>query len=137
MENGSRHRKNRKGIFALTGSRAIRFMYMSPAIWFGLTLDILQKMQDEKPRFNRRLYLRTLWLARQSKIRRIKALKQVSANVYYLHELSRQLQNRASATSVLAKWRAGSCFAARVSIPPCIPISPWLLQSHSTACGWR
>ena len=34
--------------------------------------------------------------------------------------------------SAPAKWRALAAALLRVSIPPCIPISPWLLQSHST-----
>jgi predicted amidohydrolase YtcJ len=54
-----------------------------------LTLDILQKMQEEKPRFNHGFTLEHFGFSTPEQIRQIKALgAQVSANVYYLHELS-------------------------------------------------
>ena len=49
-----------------------------------LTLDILQKMQEEKPRFNHGFTFEHFGFSTPEQIRRIKALgAQVSANVYY------------------------------------------------------
>ena len=54
-----------------------------------LALDCLEKMQWEKPRFNHQFTLEHFGFSTQEQVRRIKALgAQVSANVYYLHELS-------------------------------------------------
>lgn len=54
-----------------------------------LALDCLEKMQFEKPRFNHGFTLEHFGFSTPEQIRRIKALgAQVSANVYYLHELS-------------------------------------------------
>jgi predicted amidohydrolase YtcJ len=82
-----------------------------------LTLDILQKMQDEKPRFNHGFTFEHFGFSTPEQIRRIKALgAQVSANVYYLHELSDSYAQsgigyeRASQMS-----RIGSCFAAGIN----------------------
>lgn len=82
-----------------------------------LTLDILQKMQDEKPRFNHGFTFEHFGFSTPEQIRRIKALgAQVSANVYYLHELSNSYAQsgigyeRASQMS-----RIGSCFAAGIN----------------------
>jgi hypothetical protein len=54
-----------------------------------LTLDLLEKMQAEKPRFNHGFTIEHFGFSTPEQIKRIKALgAQVSANVYYLHELS-------------------------------------------------
>jgi len=54
-----------------------------------LTLDLLEKMQQEKPRFNHGFTIEHFGFSTPEQIKRIKALgAQVSANVYYLHELS-------------------------------------------------
>ena len=54
-----------------------------------LALDCLEKMQFERPRFNHGFTLEHFGFSTPEQIRRIKALgAQVSANVYYLHELS-------------------------------------------------
>lgn len=54
-----------------------------------LTLDLLEKMQEEKPRFNHGFTIEHFGFSTPEQIKRIKALgAQVSANVYYLHELS-------------------------------------------------
>lgn len=82
-----------------------------------LALDILQKMQDEKPRFNHGFTLEHFGFSTPEQIRRIHALgAQVSANVYYLHELSDMYARqgigyeRASQMSRLA-----SCFQAGIN----------------------
>ena len=54
-----------------------------------LALDCLEKLQWEKPRFNHGFTLEHFGFSTPEQVRRIKALgAQVSANVYYLHELS-------------------------------------------------
>lgn len=54
-----------------------------------LTLDLLEKMQAEKPRFNHGFTIEHFGFSTPEQIKRIKVLgAQVSANVYYLHELS-------------------------------------------------
>ena len=54
-----------------------------------LALDCLEKVQFERPRFNHGFTLEHFGFSTPEQIRRIKALgAQVSANVYYLHELS-------------------------------------------------
>ena len=76
-----------------------------------LAIDILEKLQEEKPRFNHGFTFEHFGFSTQEQIQRIKALgAQVSANVYYLHELSDIYANqgigyeRASQIS-----RLGSC----------------------------
>ncbi len=82
-----------------------------------LTLDILQKMQDEKPRFNHGFTIEHFGFSNPEQVRRLAALGgQVSANVYYLHELSAIYSNngigyeRASQMSRLA-----SCVQAGIN----------------------
>ena len=77
-----------------------------------LTLDILEKMQFEKPRFNHGFTIEHFGFSTPEQVKRIKSLgAQVSANVYYLHELSDMYAKqgigyeRASQIS-----RLGSCF---------------------------
>ena len=77
-----------------------------------LTLDILEKMQFEKPRFNHGFTVEHFGFSTPEQIKRIKSLgAQVSANIYYLHELSDMYSKqgigyeRASQIS-----RLGSCF---------------------------
>lgn len=54
-----------------------------------LALDVLEKMQDEKPRFNHRFTIEHLGLSTPEQVRRMANLGAIaSVNVYYLHELS-------------------------------------------------
>ncbi len=54
-----------------------------------MTLDVLEKMQSEHPRFNHGFTFEHFGFSNHEQIRRIRALGgQISANVYYLHELS-------------------------------------------------
>ena len=82
-----------------------------------LTLDILQKMQDEKPRFNHGFTFEHFGFSTPEQIRRIKALgAQVSANVYYLHELSDSYaQSGIGYERASQMARIGSCFAAGIN----------------------
>ncbi|NOX51964.1 MAG: amidohydrolase family protein, partial [Gammaproteobacteria bacterium] len=82
-----------------------------------LALDILEKMQFEKPRFNHGFTFEHFGISTPEQIIRIKVLgAQVSANIYYLHELSDIYAEqgigyeRASQMSRLA-----SCFAAGIN----------------------
>jgi len=82
-----------------------------------LTLDILQKMQEEKPRFNHGFTLEHFGFSTPEQIRQIQALgAQVSANVYYLHELSDSYtQNGIGYERASQMARLGSCFRAGIN----------------------
>ena len=82
-----------------------------------LALDILQKMQEEKPRFNHGFTLEHFGFSTPEQIRQIKALgAQVSANVYYLHELSDSYtQNGIGYERASQMARLGSCFRAGIN----------------------
>lgn len=82
-----------------------------------LTLDILQKMQDEKPRFNHGFTLEHFGFSTPEQIRQIKALgAQVSANVYYLHELSDSYSQSGIGYERASQMaRLGSCFNAGIN----------------------
>jgi hypothetical protein len=54
-----------------------------------LAIDVLEKMQFERPRFNHGYTFEHFGISTPEQIKRIKALGgQISANAYYLHELS-------------------------------------------------
>ena len=54
-----------------------------------LALDTLEKLQDEKPRFNHRFTIEHFGLSTPEQVRRMASLGAIaSVNVYYLHELS-------------------------------------------------
>ena len=60
-----------------------------------LALDTLEKLQWERPRFNHGYTIEHFGFSTPEQVRRIKALgANVSANVYYLHELSRAYSER-------------------------------------------
>ncbi|NKB98392.1 MAG: amidohydrolase family protein [Pseudomonadales bacterium] len=82
-----------------------------------LTLDILEKMQFERPRFNHGFTFEHFGFSTPEQIRRIKALgAQVSANVYYLHELSDiYAQEGIGHERASQMARVGSCFAADIN----------------------
>ena len=83
-----------------------------------LTLDILQRMQDEKPRFNHGFTLEHFGFSTPEQVRRIAALgAQVSANVYYLHELSDSYASTGIGYERASQMaRLGSCFAAGINV---------------------
>jgi predicted amidohydrolase YtcJ len=78
-----------------------------------LALDCLEKMQAEKPRFNHGFTLEHFGFSTPEQIRRIKALgAQVSANVYYLHELSDMYMRKGIGYERASQMsRLGACFA--------------------------
>jgi len=82
-----------------------------------LTLDILEQMQFERPRFNHGFTIEHFGFSTPEQIKRIATLgAQVSANAYYLHELSDVYARegigyeRASQMS-----RLGACFNAGIN----------------------
>lgn len=81
-----------------------------------LAIDTLEKLQFEKPRFNHRFTLEHFGLSTPEQVHRLSKLgANVSANAYYVHELSNLYANhsvgyeRASSMS-----RIGTCFRERV-----------------------
>jgi predicted amidohydrolase YtcJ len=82
-----------------------------------LTLDVLEKMQFERPRFNHGFTIEHFGFSTPEQIRRIKALgAQVSANVYYLHELSDIYAREGIGYERASQMaRVGSCFAADIN----------------------
>ena len=82
-----------------------------------LTLDILQKMQDEKPRFNHGFTLEHFGFSTPEQIQRISSLgAQVSANVYYLHELSDSYSQTGIGFERASQMaRLGSCFRTGIN----------------------
>ncbi len=82
-----------------------------------LALDCLEKMQWERPRFNHGYTLEHFGFSTPEQIRRIKALgAQVSANVYYLHELSDIYANKGIGYERASQMsRLRSCFDAGIN----------------------
>ena len=77
-----------------------------------LTLDILEKMQFERPRFNHGFTFEHFGFSTPEQVKRIHALgAQVSANVYYLHELSDIYAREGIGWERASQMaRMGSCF---------------------------
>jgi len=82
-----------------------------------LTLDLLEKMQQEKPRFNHGFTIEHFGFSTPEQIKRIKALgAQVSANVYYLHELSDIYAKQGIGYERASQMsRLGACFQADIN----------------------
>ncbi len=82
-----------------------------------LAIDCLEKMQAEKPRFNHGFTFEHFGFSNHEQIRRIKALGgQVSANAYYLHELSDIYANQGIGYERASQMsRIGSCFASDIN----------------------
>ena len=82
-----------------------------------LTLDLLEKMQEEKPRFNHGFTIEHFGFSTPEQIKRIKALgAQVSANVYYLHELSDIYAKQGIGYERASQMsRLGACFQAGIN----------------------
>ena len=90
-------------------------LHVTGDLGLELTLDILQ-MQDEKPRFNHGFTFEHFGFSAPEQIRRIKALgAQVSASVYYLHELSDSYAQSGAGYERAAKYLASGCFAAGIN----------------------
>ena len=96
-----------------------------------LAIDTLEKLQFEKPRFNHRFTLEHFGLSTPEQVHRLSKLgANVSANAYYVHELSNLYANhsvgyeRASSMS-----RIGTCFRERV-ITSLLQILQWHQHIH-------
>lgn len=111
-----------------------------------LTLDILQKMQDEKPRFNHNFTIEHFGFSTPEQILRIKSLgAQVSANVYYLHELSDIYARQGIGWERASQMsRLGSCFANGINtavhsdftMAPAEPLnSAWVAATRKNHTG--
>ena len=77
-----------------------------------LAIDVLEKMQFERPRFNHGYTFEHFGISTPEQIKRIKALGgQVSANAYYLHELSDMYAKDAVGYERASQMaRLGTCF---------------------------
>ena len=82
-----------------------------------LTLDILAKVQFERPRFDHGFTIEHFGFSTPEQIRRIKALgAQVSANAYYLHELSDIYAREGIGYERASQMaRLGACFRAGIN----------------------
>ena len=77
-----------------------------------LAIDVLEKMQFERPRFNHGYTFEHFGISTPEQIKRIKALGgQISANAYYLHELSDMYAKDAVGYERASQMaRLGTCF---------------------------
>jgi predicted amidohydrolase YtcJ len=111
-----------------------------------LALDVLQKLQDEKPRFNHRFTIEHFGVSNLEQVRRIKDLGAiVSANVYYVHELGEAYwqksigHERASQMARLGSLeRAGIPFALHsdFTMAPAMPLnSAWVAVNRVGESG--
>lgn len=111
-----------------------------------LALDILEKVQHERPRFNHGFTIEHFGFSTPEQVTRIARLgANVSANVYYLHELSdiyARLGIGYERASQIA--RVGSCFGAGVTtafhsdftMAPAEPLnSAWVAVNRTSATG--
>jgi predicted amidohydrolase YtcJ len=83
-----------------------------------LALDTLAKLQSEKPRFNHGYTIEHFGYSTPEQVERIKALgAMVSANVYYLFELSERYATHAvSFERAYTMSRLGTCVANDVTV---------------------
>jgi predicted amidohydrolase YtcJ len=111
-----------------------------------LALDVLQKLQEEKPRFNHRFTIEHFGVSNLEQVRRIKDLGAiVSANVYYVHELGEAYwqksigYERASQMARLGSLeRAGIPFALHsdFTMAPAMPLnSAWVAVNRVGESG--
>lgn len=111
-----------------------------------LALEVLQKLQDEKPRFNHRFTIEHFGVSNPEQVRRIRDLGAiVSANVYYVHELGEAYwkesigHERASQMARLGSLeRAGVPFALHsdFTMAPAMPLnSAWVAVNRIAESG--
>ncbi|WP_121062572.1 amidohydrolase [Chachezhania antarctica] len=111
-----------------------------------LALDVLQKLQDEKPRFNHRFTIEHFGVSNPEQVPRIKDLGAIiSANVYYVHELGEAYWQksigfeRASQMARLGSVeRAGIPFALHsdFTMAPAMPLnSAWVAVNRIAESG--
>ena len=111
-----------------------------------LALDSLQKLQDEKPRFNHGYTIEHFGFSTPEQVKRLKALgASVSANVYYLYELSdRYATDGVGFERAYTMSRLGSAVAEGITTAihsdfPMAPATPlrnaWVACSRQNAAG--
>jgi predicted amidohydrolase YtcJ len=111
-----------------------------------LALDVLEKLQAEKPRFNHRFTIEHFGVSNPEQVRRMKDLGAiVSANVYYVHELGEAYwintigYERASQMARLGTLeRAGVTFAVHsdFTMAPAMPLnSAWVAVNRIAESG--
>ena len=88
-------------------------LHVTGDLGLELGLDILEKLQWERPRFNHGWTFEHFGFSTPEQIDRIKVLgARVSANVYYLHELSNMYANAGIGYERASQMaRLGSCFS--------------------------
>ncbi|MEJ6517184.1 MAG: amidohydrolase [Pseudomonadales bacterium] len=104
-----------------------------------LALDTLEKLQWERPRFNHGYTIEHFGFSTPEQVQRIKALgAQVSANVYYLHELSAAYSEKGVGIERSSQMaRVGDCVRhdIRVAFHSDFPMAPAMpLHSAWVAC---
>jgi len=104
-----------------------------------LALDTLEKLQWERPRFNHGYTIEHFGFSTPEQVHRIKALgAQVSANVYYLHELSATYSRKGIGVERASQMgRIGSCEREGIvtSLHSDFPMAPAMpLHSAWVAC---
>ena len=87
-------------------------MHVTGDLGLELAIDVLEKMQFERPRFNHGYTFEHFGISTPEQIKRIKVLGgQVSANAYYLHELSDMYAKDAVGYERASQMaRLGTCF---------------------------
>lgn len=111
-----------------------------------LALDVLEKLQWERPRFDHRYTIEHFGISTPEQVRRIAALGAcVSANIYYLHELGHQYtQNGIGYERSSQMVRLGTCMRHNVPVAvhsdytmaPALPLnSAWVAVNRITANG--
>jgi predicted amidohydrolase YtcJ len=104
-----------------------------------LALDTLEKLQFERPRFNHGYTIEHFGFSTPEQVHRIKALgAQVSANVYYLHELSATYSRHGIGVERASQMgRIGSCEREAIvtSLHSDFPMAPAMpLHNAWVAC---
>ncbi|MCP4005588.1 MAG: amidohydrolase [bacterium] len=111
-----------------------------------LALDTLAKLQEERPRFDHGFTIEHFGFSTPEQVTRIAALgARVSANVYYLHELSDMYARSGIGLERASQMaRLGSCVAAGVRVAlhsdytmaPALPLaSAWVAATRRNCAG--
>jgi predicted amidohydrolase YtcJ len=111
-----------------------------------LAIDTLEKLQWERPRFDHGYTIEHFGFSTPEQVRRIKALgARVSANVYYLHELSQAygekgvgVERAHQAARIGACDQAGVCWTLHSDFPmaPALPLhSAWVACTRQNCAG--
>ena len=111
-----------------------------------LALDVLQKLQDENPRFNHRFTIEHFGLSTPEQVERMARLGAIaSANVYYLHELSAvygrtaigpERANHMARLGTLARHNVRFALHSDFTMAPALPLySAWVAATRENTEG--